>query len=87
MKQKKVPMRTCCITNEQYPKKDLIRIVRTPEADVVVDKTGRANGRGAYLLLNKDVILKAKKTKVLDRKLEVKVPDSIYDELLGMLDA
>lgn len=87
MKQKKVPMRTCCITNEQYPKKDLIRIVRTPEANVIVDKTGRANGRGAYLLLNKDVILKAKKTKVLDRKLEVSVPDSIYDELLGMLDA
>lgn len=87
MKQKKVPMRTCCITNEQYPKKDLIRIVRTPEANVIVDKTGRANGRGAYLLLNKDVILKAKKTKVLDKKLEVSVPDSIYDELIGMLDA
>ena len=87
MKQKKIPMRTCCVSNEQHPKKEFIRVVRTPEQLVIVDKTGRANGRGAYLLLNKEIINKAKKTKVLDRKLEVNVPDEIYEELLGLLNA
>lgn len=87
MKQKKIPMRTCCVTNTQYPKKELIRVVRTPEQKVIVDKTGRANGRGAYLLLDKEIILKAKKTKVLDKKLEVSVPEEIYEELLGLINA
>lgn len=85
MKEKKLVLRTCVCSKEVCEKKDLFRIVRTPEHNVVVDLKGKANGRGAYLKKDKDVILKASKSKVLDKKLEVEVPQSIYDELLGLL--
>ena len=86
MKERKAVLRTCVVTKEVLEKKDLVRIVRTPEMTVIVDTKGKANGRGAYLKLDKDVILKAKQTKALDKKLEVEVPDNIYDELLGLLE-
>lgn len=85
MKVKKIPMRTCVVTHEQCAKKDLIRVVRNNEGVVSVDTVGKAPGRGAYLKLDKEVILKAKKTKALDNKLEVTVPDEIYEELLKLL--
>lgn len=84
MKVKKVPMRTCAVTHEKYPKKELIRVVRTPEGNICIDETGKANGRGAYLKKDKEVIEKARKSKVLERHLEVKVPEEIYDELLNI---
>ena len=86
MKVKKIPMRTCVVTHEQFPKKELIRVVRNNEGVVSVDTTGKAPGRGAYLKLDKEVILKAKKTKALDNKLEVTVPDEIYEELLSLIN-
>ena len=86
MKEKKQILRTCVVSKEVCEKKDLIRIVRTPEGNVIVDTKGKANGRGAYLKKSKDVILLAKKSKALDKKLEVSVPDSIYDELLGLIN-
>ena len=73
---KKIPMRTCVLTREKLPKMELIRIVRTPEGEVVIDPTGKLNGRGAYLKKDLDVINKAKKNKVLNRYLEVEVPDN-----------
>ena len=79
---KKIPMRTCVVTREQFPKAELIRVIRTPEGAVCVDTKGKANGRGAYLKKDKEVILKAQKTKVLDKVLEVSVPDEIYQQLL-----
>lgn len=82
---KKVPMRSCILTREQLPKKDLIRIVRTPEKNVEIDLNGRANGRGAYLKANIEVIKKAQKTKILERKLEVKIEDEIYEKLLKIV--
>ena len=82
---KKIPMRSCLITKEKLPKKDLIRIVRTPEGNVIIDEVGKANGRGAYLKKDFEVINKAKSNKVLERVLEVKVPDNIYDELIEKL--
>lgn len=85
MKEKKLVLRTCVCSKEVCEKKDLFRIVRTPEMNVIVDLKGKANGRGAYLKKDKEVILKASKSKVLDKKLEVEVPASIYDELLGLL--
>ena len=85
MKVRKIPMRTCVVTKEQCAKKELIRVVRNNEGVVSVDTTGKAPGRGAYLKLDKEVILKAKKTKALDNKLEVTVPDEIYEELLKLL--
>ncbi len=82
MKPKKIPMRTCVVTHEKYPKKELIRVVRTPEGEVVVDETGKQNGRGAYLKKDKAVIEKAKTSKILERHLEISIEDKIYDELL-----
>lgn len=81
MKQRKIPMRTCVVTREKCEKKDLIRVVRTPEGNVEIDVTGKKNGRGAYLKKDALVFEKAKKSKILDRILEIDIPDSIYDEL------
>lgn len=82
---KKIPMRTCVVTREQFPKMELIRVLRTPEGEVTIDTKGKANGRGAYLKKDKDVILKAQKTKVLDKILEVSVPNEIYERLLELI--
>lgn len=81
MKTKKIPMRTCVVTKEKYPKMELVRIVRTPENEVVVDLTGKANGRGAYLKKDLTVIEKAQKTKILNKILEIEVKEEIYNEL------
>ncbi len=85
MAERKLVLRTCVCSKEVCEKKELFRIVRTPEHNVIVDLKGKANGRGAYLKKDKEVILKAQKTKILDKKLEVEVPASIYEELLGLL--
>ena len=85
MKVKKIPMRTCIVTKEKCEKKDLLRIVRTPEGIVIVDPTGKANGRGAYLKKDIDVIKKAEKSKILERALGVSIPDNIYEELERMI--
>lgn len=82
MKARKVPMRTCVVTHEKLEKKDLLRVVRNNEGVVFVDETGKANGRGAYIKKDKEVIEKARKSKILDRHLEVTIKDEIYDELL-----
>ena len=82
---KKIPCRTCVITKEKLPKNELIRIVRTPEGNVVIDETGKLNGRGAYLKLDINVIDKAKSSKALNRVLEVEIPDSIYEELKSLI--
>ncbi len=81
MKVKKIPMRSCVITKEKLPKNELIRVVRTTDNNVIVDTTGKVNGRGAYLKKDKEVFEKARKSKVLDRILECSVDSSLYDEL------
>lgn len=81
MKTKKIPMRSCVVTREKLPKSELVRVVRTPEGELKVDVTGKANGRGAYLKRDLSVFEKAYNTKVLNRILEVEVPDSVFDEL------
>ena len=81
MKVKKIPMRSCIVTKEKLPKQELIRVVRTPEQQVIVDLTGKANGRGAYLKKDLMVFEKAKKSKVLDKILEIEVKDEIYEKL------
>jgi len=84
---KKIPMRTCVITGEKLPKKDLIRVVRTPEGNVIVDETGKANGRGAYLKKDIETFEKAEKSKILNKRLEVEVPSSVYEELKSKVGA
>lgn len=81
MKNKKIVLRTCCVTREKLPKSELLRIVRTPEGEVKVDLTGKMNGRGAYLKRDLTVLEKAKKTKSLERQLEVTISDDVYEEI------
>lgn len=81
MKTKKIPLRSCVISREKLPKAELIRIVRTKDGEVLVDETGKLNGRGAYLKKSKEVFEKAKKTKVLNKILEVEVSDEVFEEL------
>ena len=83
---KKIPMRSCVITKEKLPKGELIRIVRTPEKEVLVDLTGKLNGKGAYLKKDINVINKAFKSKQLNKILDIEVPDKIYEELIAMLE-
>lgn len=85
MKVKKIPMRSCCITRERLPKQELIRVVRTPDGNVIIDQTGKANGRGAYLKKDLDVILQAEKNKALNKHLEVEVPSEVFEELKNMM--
>lgn len=81
---KKIPMRTCVVTREKFPKGELVRVVRTPEGKVIIDLSGKANGRGAYLKKDIEVIEKAFKTKVIEKNLEVKDCENIYEELRKM---
>lgn len=85
MKVKKVPMRSCVVTRERCEKKDLIRIVRTPEKEIKIDLIGKMNGRGAYIKKEVSVIDKAKKINVLARHLECEIPESIYEELYRLV--
>ena len=85
MKTKKIPMRMCAVTREKWPKRELIRIVRTPEGKVMIDITGKANGRGIYVKKDLDVILKAQKTKILEKQLEVSIDDDVYETLKQMI--
>ena len=75
----------CVVSREKLPKKELIRIVRTDNG-VIIDETGKANGRGAYVKKDIAVIEKAKKTKVLDKHLEVNVPTEIYEQLKEIIN-
>lgn len=81
MRAKKVPLRKCIACGESKEKKDLIRIVRDKDKNVIVDKSGRANGRGAYICIDNDCFQKAEKTKKLSRTLEVEIPNHIYEDL------
>lgn len=85
MKMRKIPMRTCVVTREKLPKQELLRVVRTPEGNVIIDRQGKANGRGAYVKKDREVITKARQTKILERMLEVDIPDQIYEELLELI--
>lgn len=82
---KKIPLRSCAVSKEKLPKSELIRIVRTPDGNVIIDPTGKANGKGAYLKKDIDIFEKAKKTKIINKLLETNVPDTIYDELKNYL--
>lgn len=81
LKPKKIPMRMCVACHEMKPKKELQRIVRSPEGIVSIDSTGKAPGRGAYVCRNVDCLKKARKSKALERKFEAPVSTETYDEL------
>lgn len=83
---KKKPTRKCLATNETFNKEDLFRVVKSPSGDVSLDMTGKANGRGAYISKSIEAIEKARKSKCLDRALEVSVPNEIYDRMILFLN-
>ncbi|MCF0113925.1 MAG: YlxR family protein [Erysipelotrichaceae bacterium] len=82
---RKIPMRKCVATQEQLPKKELLRIVKTPEGEVKIDLTSKMNGRGAYLKKDPEAVEIARKKGSLNKALEIKVPDEIYDEILEVI--
>ncbi len=81
MQKKKIPMRMCVGCGEMKPKIELIRIVKTPENEIMVDRKGKANGRGAYICHNADCLLKAIKAKRLERTFETVISEEIYNTL------
>ncbi len=78
---KKIPLRRCVVTKEQLPKKELLRIVKDKDGNVKVDQTGKANGRGAYIKKDIEVLNMAKDKKILERALEIKINEEVYNEI------
>ena len=86
MKNKKVPLRTCIVTKENLPKSELLRIVRTPDGDIEVDETGKLNGRGAYIKKDLSVLESLQRSKLLEKKLECKIEDSVYEQIKNIIE-
>ena len=82
MKQKKIPMRKCNGCGEQKQKKELVRIVKSPDGEVSLDLTGKASGRGAYICNNADCLQKARKSHRIDKAYEMAIPDEVYEQML-----
>ena len=85
MKNKKIPMRSCVVSREKLPKQELIRVVKNKDNEIFVDTTGKQNGRGIYIKKDLAVLEKAKKSKLMDKLLESKIEDSIYEELKNII--
>lgn len=85
-KHKKIPMRKCVVSNQLLPKKELIRIVRTKEGQIFVDHSNKANGKGVYLQPKINLVQTAKKTKALERALQSKISDEIYQEIISEIE-
>jgi len=84
--QKKIPMRQCVGCREMKPKKELIRVVRSPEGAISLDFRGKAPGRGAYLCPDSACLKRAVKSKALERSFETAIPQEIYDDLLNKME-
>ena len=79
--QKKSPQRSCCACREKFDKSALVRVVKRPDGEIVLDPTGRANGRGAYLCQKPDCLKLARKARKLERGLKSQVPAEVYTAL------
>ncbi len=86
IKKRKIPMRICIGCQQKMAKKELIRVVRTPEGKVVLDSTGKKSGRGAYLCPKQDCFKKAVKGKRLEKNLQLPVEESLLNDLAVLLD-
>ena len=85
MKVRKEPIRKCLATGERLSKKDLVRIVRTPEGEIKIDQTGKLNGRGAYLSKSLEAIKLARTKNIIGKALEVEIPEAIYEQLFQIV--
>ena len=83
----KIPMRQCTGCREMKNKKEMMRVLRTPEEEIVLDVTGKKNGRGAYLCKSADCLEKAIKSKGLERSLKASIPREVYENLKKEFDA
>lgn len=81
VKPKKIPLRMCSGCNERKPKKELCRVVRSPEGEITLDTGGKKSGRGAYICPQEACLKKARKAKRLERALECQIPDEVYGSL------
>lgn len=84
---KKIPMRQCTGCREMKPKKELIRVVKSPENEISLDFKGKSQGRGAYVCPDMACLKKAIKTKALERSLEISIPEEIYTQLREQMEA
>ena len=80
-KQKKIPVRRCVGCNAQRPKRELVRVVRSPEGEISIDLVGKKPGRGAYLCPDLECLKRARKSRALERALETAITPELYDEL------
>ena len=78
---KKIPMRQCLGCREMKPKRELLRVVRSPEGAVSLDLRGKASGRGAYVCPNSECLKRARKSRALERALDTAIPESVYEEM------
>ena len=78
---KKIPMRQCVGCGEMKNKKDMMRVLKIADGSIVLDTTGRKNGRGAYLCMNRECLMKAVKNKGLERSFKMSIPQKIYENL------
>lgn len=85
--QKKIPMRQCLGCREMKPKRELIRVVRSPEGEISIDFKGKASGRGAYVCPDAQCLKKAAKAKALERAFSCQIPQEIYDKLNEEMEA
>lgn len=86
-KVRKQPQRMCVGCREMKPKKELLRVVKSPEGEIALDPTGKKPGRGAYLCLDPECLKKARKQKSLSRALDASIDEAVYEELTGKLEA
>lgn len=86
MKTKKIPLRSCIVSKEKLPKQELIRVVKNKENEVFIDLTGKANGKGAYIKKDLAILEKAIKSKALEKHLETKIENNIYEELKNIIN-
>jgi len=84
---KKIPMRQCIGCGEMKGKKEMMRILKTPENEIVLDITGKKNGRGAYLCKEKECLVKARKNRGLERSFKMSIPGEVYENLEKEFDA
>lgn len=78
---KKIPLRQCLGCGEMKSKKEMLRVIRTPEEQICLDATGKKNGRGAYVCMSGECLKKARKNKGLERSLKMTIPEEVYEEL------
>lgn len=86
VKPRKIPQRQCVGCRTMYDKRDLLRVVKTPEGEIALDATGKKSGRGAYVCRSTECLKKAQKSKALERALEVTIPEEVYTALQQQME-